>query len=560
MQQKYTSSYFLNEDSEGNSTSYGAEGVEEFRRGGIRDQDMALLQKVDFKGAVVVDFGFGRGEAIKYALEHGAKRVIGVDFSRDAFLIAENMLKEYQLNAELFCDDALQFLNELLEKNADIKIDVVIMLDFVEHIPRSELSKLMTLLSKALSAKGIFVVNTPVFKVDNDVIADGLNPLARDTSDERVETQGMHCNRYTKRSLIQFMEKHGFTSISNHYFLSGDPNINLLPLRVLKYRSAIRGGYPLQARSWHDAEPDEYAMTAAEFQKQNQEPLFLIGMRFATRAIRLIMRRAGFYKSDASQIVQAMPEWVTVKAGPLQGYRLRLCVDSTIPWSVEMVNGTYDDFIFRAIHELGYAEGATFWDIGAHIGYHSLAFAQIVGSTGHVVSFEPNPYNIERFVEHITENSELGVRVDLQRIALSDKNGQDYFSFSNNIDRGLSSGSHLTSVLAPEESSCYSGFSKALVDTRTIDELVYIDGTPAPDLIKIDVEGAESLVLAGANRLLMEEKPALLIEVHNILQMFLIMQTLCSLKYRAVLVPDAPYSQSRCFILAVCDKSIARQH
>jgi len=569
MQQKYTSSYFLNEDSEGNDTHFGVEGVEEFRRGEIRGQDLALLKKVDFTGAVVIDFGFGRGEAMKYALEHGATRVIGVDFSRDAFRIAENMLKEYKLNAELYCDDALHFIDDMVMHDEAIKVDVVLMFDFIEHIPRSELTELFSILKTVLADRGIIVVNTPIFKVDNDVIVEGLNPLARDTGDERIETMGMHCNRYTKQSLKQYMKRRGFSAISNHYFIQQNFMVDMLPWRMLKHWSAGKSGYFLKSLSWRGEEPDEYALTTEGFQRLSQGPLWRIILGYVKRDTFDLLCRIGLIRTKPSLFVtigsaeetnRLAADWVAIAAGPLQGCRLRLFVDHAVPWSEEMVKGTYKEFIYRAICELRCFEGSTIWDIGAHIGYHSLAFACIVGATGHVVSFEPNPYNIERFVEHMKENGELGARIDLQRIALSDENGQAFFSFSNNIDRGMSSGSHLTSVLAPEESSCYSGFSKALVDARTIDELVYKDGIPAPDLIKIDVEGAESLVLAGATRLLTEKKPALLIEVHNILQMFLIMQKLSSLKYKAVFVPDAPSSQSRCFILAVCDKSIAPQY
>jgi FkbM family methyltransferase len=50
-----------------------------------------------------------------------------------------------------------------------------------------------------------------------------------------------------------------------------------------------------------------------------------------------------------------------------------------------------------------------------------------------------------------------------------------------------------------------------LVPTVTLDGL--LDATFAPDLVKIDVEGAELLVLRGAGRLLAEVRPALLLEV-----------------------------------------------
>jgi hypothetical protein len=51
--------------------------------------------------------------------------------------------------------------------------------------------------------------------------------------------------------------------------------------------------------------------------------------------------------------------------------------------------------------------------------------------------------------------------------------------------------------------------------TATVDSLIS-GGLPAPDLIKIDVEGAEQLVLLGAQRCLSQTRPALILEISNL--------------------------------------------
>jgi FkbM family methyltransferase len=57
------------------------------------------------------------------------------------------------------------------------------------------------------------------------------------------------------------------------------------------------------------------------------------------------------------------------------------------------------------------------------------------------------------------------------------------------------------------------GSATLQVSTTTLDEQSAIHGVP--DVVKIDIEGAELLALRGAERLLRERKPVLLVEVHT---------------------------------------------
>src|SRR3989338_11364349 len=95
LKQKYTKEYFLHRDKLGRSTSFGVEGIADFLSGEIRANDRAILEKINFTGKSVLDLGFGRGEALKYAFEHGADKLVGVDFSKPALEIAKKFLKTY---------------------------------------------------------------------------------------------------------------------------------------------------------------------------------------------------------------------------------------------------------------------------------------------------------------------------------------------------------------------------------------------------------------------------------------------------------------------------------
>jgi hypothetical protein len=84
----------------------------------------------------------------------------------------------------------------------------------------------------------------------------------------------------------------------------------------------------------------------------------------------------------------------------------------------------------------------------------------------------------------------------------------------------------------------------------TADTLLRDKRVPAPSIIKIDVEGAEAFVLAGAQQLLASQRPVLLIEVHHITAMHNILNILLRMGFRTSIVNQAPNSPSRCFIVA----------
>jgi len=567
MKHKYTRTYFLKEDCAGNKTVIGVEGVEDFKRGGIREHDLDILRRMDFRGKNVLDLGFGRGEAIKYALDNGAHRVVGVDFSEDANAIVRAFLTHYGLQAELHCMDALIFFQEYATRKDAESFDIVLMLDFIEHVPRSELTNVLTVMHDWLSDRAVLAINTPVFQVDNDVIADGLDPRARDTSDDYEETAGMHCNRYTKASLRNYLRSCGFTAISGHFFV---PNLSIA--RVLDgtpwaWWIAGKRSYPVLRFAMWQKEYFEYAISLDEIKrKQNskreqllraiQRPFALLSVVLRTDK-RISMagvsrRLIGYCRCNGGVPLEKKsdPQWLRVTGGPLQGYYLFLDLKAAAFWHKEMMEGCYDAFIYDALVKLVRIEGATVWDVGAHIGYHSLAFAALVGPSGHVVAFEPNPHNMERLRQHLGRNDDLQERITLMTCALGNVDGEEDFVFSPEVDDGRSSGSHLNQAFVPEEPGAYQSFIQTRVPVVTADTLLRDKSVPAPSIIKIDVEGAEALVLAGAQHLLRSLRPVLLIEVHHITAMHDTLNILLRLGYHTSILNDAPKSSSRCFIVA----------
>lgn len=153
------------------------------------------------------------------------------------------------------------------------------------------------------------------------------------------------------------------------------------------------------------------------------------------------------------------------------------------------------------------APGMAFVDVGAHIGEYTLLAAHRVGESGEVHAFEPDA----RVHEVLRENVRLN---GLERIvrshpwAVSDADGE--------TDLCLGAEPALSSLAAAAPTAA-AGPERPRVRTVTLDG--YIAGGRV-DLVKIDVEGAEMLVLRGAHRLLArapQEAPVLVFEcaAHN---------------------------------------------
>ena len=243
------------------------------------------------------------------------------------------------------------------------------------------------------------------------------------------------------------------------------------------------------------------------------------------------------------------PAWIQIASGPLTGNHL--LIDPQVKICEEMIRGECEPFIQETLTHLGPLDGKTIWDVGGFAGYHTMLFAKFVGRAGHVVTFEPNPRNAERIMQHLSRNPELADQVTIVKKALSNQDGEAIFVLSPDVDNTLSSGSHLEAALAPEEPAVYAQFERTIVETVKADTLLLRGGVPSPFLVKVDVEGAEHLVLQGAREMLRNTRPIWLIEVHNILAMFSVQELLYSFNYDIRMLHYEHQAPMRCFIMAI---------
>lgn len=166
--------------------------------------------------------------------------------------------------------------------------------------------------------------------------------------------------------------------------------------------------------------------------------------------------------------------------------------------------------------------GMKVFDIGANAGFYTLAFSRLVGESGHVWAFEPFAGNAAKLLLHLSLNRIANTT--LIQSAVSAKAGL----------AGLKSDFSDSEWKLSEETCNY------LVPTVTLDTLVETGAVPLPDVMKIDVEGAESLVLGGAKKILSGRHAALILALHSDEQLASCMALLAEFNYRVFRIDGSP--------------------
>lgn len=170
---------------------------------------------------------------------------------------------------------------------------------------------------------------------------------------------------------------------------------------------------------------------------------------------------------------------------------------------------TYEPHLLSWLKEWLQA-GDTFWDIGANVGFTSLPAARIVGASGRVVAVEPSPSNLNWLKRHIELNQCKNI-VTVVEAAVCEQNGGSV-TFSLLHDGRSPSNSLMFSSSVNGQSPEVS--RQISVPAISLDGLL-AEQQRAPKLVKIDVEGAELMVLKGATQLLSSDTaPILLLAVH----------------------------------------------
>jgi FkbM family methyltransferase len=200
-------------------------------------------------------------------------------------------------------------------------------------------------------------------------------------------------------------------------------------------------------------------------------------------------------------------------SGPLTGLK----------WSVgcgtRFIKGTYGARELSVYKSL-IKSGDVIFDIGAHVGYLSTIFERLSAPGGRVYAFEPSPLNAVFIRHHLKVNHVRNVQ--LIEAAVGEKNETTGFDDNHGSGRG-----------------------RASKDGAVAVQMVSLDGLwaagtlPAPNFIKMDIEGGEIGALTGAKECISSSRPVMFISTHGPEAHSFVTGYLADLDYRADLFPNS---------------------
>ena len=153
--------------------------------------------------------------------------------------------------------------------------------------------------------------------------------------------------------------------------------------------------------------------------------------------------------------------------------------------------GTYEELESKIMEEK-IEMGNIVVDVGANIGLHTLNMARIVGNTGQVFAFEPDPSNFEILKKNVKINNYKNII--LEQKAVGDKHGRTTLYQSDHP------GKHR---IFPQTEQAK---SQVQVELTNLDNYFDSDMIDKINFIKIDVEGLEFSVLKGMKNILKNSK------------------------------------------------------
>ena len=178
---------------------------------------------------------------------------------------------------------------------------------------------------------------------------------------------------------------------------------------------------------------------------------------------------------------------------------------SLYPW-MSYWRGTHEPVIQELIADYWDWTGKHCWDLGSHYGLYAVGLGRLVGPTGTVAAFEPNPICYARLQLHVRRNRLSWVQTF--RCAVSDQASVERLIV---YERLHASTAHFRYVGEP----WYDGIPTISVETCRLDDLVADLRIAAPDFIKLDVEGHGHRALAGAREAIAQKLPPIIAGLHS---------------------------------------------
>lgn len=218
------------------------------------------------------------------------------------------------------------------------------------------------------------------------------------------------------------------------------------------------------------------------------------------KALRFYGTRAPFARGKG-RITKWMYQHFSVPQTPVVAHITPRIQVELYPWLwadlCTYVIGSPEPYILAYFRSVLHPDAIVF-DVGAYIGVYTFVACEIL-ETGMIYTFEPNPDSAKRIEETITRNNVT--QIQLNNSAVGDYTGTVQFSI------------HKT----PVQSSIHNQTSQGGIEIPiiTLDHYCHKQEIDRIDLLKIDVEGAELMVLRGAEKMIEMVSPLMIVELHK---------------------------------------------
>jgi FkbM family methyltransferase len=214
----------------------------------------------------------------------------------------------------------------------------------------------------------------------------------------------------------------------------------------------------------------------------------ILRFRLPVRGLKYFLRFLKITGLSSSYFIKKLPVGIQMKLGSIDH------IEQTLLWY-----GWYEKYQFLTFYEL-VQPNSTFIDVGANIGYYSIATAAKFESVS-VFSFEPGSNTFQRFQTNIVLNQLKNITTFQKAIAREEGEKTLYISGQDN-----------TGMSGFQQAENFSGITET-VPCTSIDAFVNDISLQKLDFIKIDIEGAEMDVLNGMMNTIAKHWPVICIEL-----------------------------------------------
>ena len=186
---------------------------------------------------------------------------------------------------------------------------------------------------------------------------------------------------------------------------------------------------------------------------------------------------------------------------PFEGVKLYVSSEAGLRYLKPSLTNV-DPGLLRLVGEF-VQPGDVVWDIGGNIGLFTFSAASRAGADGRVISVEADSWNVNLLRRSARLQRSTSAKVDVIPAAVSDRLGFSTFNIANR--------NRSTNALEGFGSTQTGGFRESqTVPTVSLNSLT--EYFPSPQILKIDIEGAEALALTAADEVL-RSRPLVICEV-----------------------------------------------